>query len=225
MIRLVKDSFSKKFINDLHMMRFIDIMFPFRNIYIACEDDFKELVSDFQKDIRSNDTFSLRLTRERIEGYKNIIGKGDCLLAISKDGNDEFVRDMVKIALGNHIDVYGIYGDFKSGLALLSDDALIVEENFDENLSRFLKKLRQRIDDDYIMDMPVGIVVPSSMNGMIIKICVDVGDEVKIGDKICVLEAMKMENDIFSDRDGIVTEILVEEGEPISIGDSMVRIK
>lgn len=207
------------------MMRFIDIMFPFRNIYIACEDDFKELVSDFQKDIRSNDTFSLRLTRERIEGYKNIIGKGDCLLAISKDGNDEFVRDMVKIALGNHIDVYGIYGDFKSGLALLSDDALIVEENFDENLSRFLKKLRQRIDDDYIMDMPVGIVVPSSMNGMIIKICVDVGDEVKIGDKICVLEAMKMENDIFSDRDGIVTEILVEEGEPISIGDSMVRIK
>lgn len=206
-------------------MRFIDIMFPFRNIYIACEDDFKELVSDFQKDIRSNDTFSLRLTRERIEGYKNIIGKGDCLLAISKDGNDEFVRDMVKIALGNHIDVYGIYGDFKSGLALLSDDALIVEENFDENLSRFLKKLRQRIDDDYIMDMPVGIVVPSSMNGMIIKICVDVGDEVKIGDKICVLEAMKMENDIFSDRDGIVTEILVEEGEPISIGDSMVRIK
>lgn len=207
------------------MMRFIDIMFPFRNIYIACEDDFKELVSDFQKDIRSNDTFSLRLTRERIEGYKNIIGKGDCLLAISKDGNDEFVRDMVKIALGNHIDVYGIYGDFKSGLALLSDDALIVEENFDENLSRFLKKLRQRIDDDYIMDMPVGIVMPSSMNGMIIKICVDVGDEVKIGDKICVLEAMKMENDIFSDRDGIVTEILVEEGEPISIGDSMVRIK
>lgn len=207
------------------MMRFIDIMFPFRNIYIACEDDFKELVSDFQKDIRSNDTFSLRLTRERIEGYKNIIGKGDCLLAISKDGNDEFVRDMVKIALGNHIDVYGIYGDFKSGLALLSDDALIVEENFDENLSRFLKKLRQRIDDDYIMDMPGGIVMPSSMNGMIIKICVDVGDEVKIGDKICVLEAMKMENDIFSDRDGIVTEILVEEGEPISIGDSMVRIK
>lgn len=224
MIHLLKDSILKKSINDLRIGYFIDEIFPFRNIYIACDDDFKDLVSDFQRDIKTNEIFSLRLSKDRTEGYKNIISEGDCLLAISKDGSNEFVRDMVKIALKNHIDVYGVYGDFKSGLALLSDNSLIIEEDFDKNLSQFLKKLRARIDGDYIEDIPDGRLVKSPMNGMIIKINVDVGDEVKKGDKVFVIEAMKMENDILSEMDGVITDILVEEGDAVSRGDYIMGI-
>ncbi|MER1972509.1 MAG: biotin/lipoyl-containing protein [Psychrobacter alimentarius] len=42
---------------------------------------------------------------------------------------------------------------------------------------------------------------------------------------MCVIEAMKMENDIQSEVDGVVEEIFVEEGDAVSIGDILMVIK
>jgi biotin carboxyl carrier protein len=53
------------------------------------------------------------------------------------------------------------------------------------------------------------------MPGLIIRVAASVGDEVKTGDIIVVLEAMKMENDICSPRDGVVSEIRVKAGESV----------
>ena len=75
---------------------------------------------------------------------------------------------------------------------------------------------------------PVGNVeggVISSMQGMIIKLNVNVGDTVEKGDNIGVIEAMKMENDIQSEFDGTVEEIFVEPGDAVSIGDILMVIK
>ena len=68
-------------------------------------------------------------------------------------------------------------------------------------------------------------VILSSMQGMVIKLNVAVGDKVAAGDTICVIEAMKMENDIQSEVDGVVEEIFIEPGDALSSGDCLMVIK
>ena len=72
---------------------------------------------------------------------------------------------------------------------------------------------------------PVEGAVPSPMQGMVIKLNVNVGDKVSQGSTIAVIEAMKMENDIQSEVDGTVEEIFVEPGDAVSIGDTLMVIK
>ena len=72
---------------------------------------------------------------------------------------------------------------------------------------------------------PVEGAVTSPMQGMVIKLNVNVGDKVSQGSTIAVIEAMKMENDIQSEVNGIVEEIFVETGDAVSIGDTLMVIK
>ncbi len=65
----------------------------------------------------------------------------------------------------------------------------------------------------------------ASMQGMIVKIKVSVGDTVKKGDVVAVLEAMKMQNDVYASSDGEVKEILVKEGASVSAGAPLMVIK
>jgi acetyl-CoA carboxylase biotin carboxyl carrier protein len=53
---------------------------------------------------------------------------------------------------------------------------------------------------------------------------VEVGDTVKSGDTICIIEAMKLLNEIESDKDGIIKAILVENGQPVEYGEPLVVI-
>ncbi len=54
---------------------------------------------------------------------------------------------------------------------------------------------------------------------------VEIGQEVKVGDTLCIVEAMKMMNQIESDKAGTVTAILVENGQPIEFGEPLFIIK
>ncbi|MBZ5487978.1 acetyl-CoA carboxylase biotin carboxyl carrier protein [Halomonas aquamarina] len=54
------------------------------------------------------------------------------------------------------------------------------------------------------------------------KAFVEVGDTVKKGDTVCIVEAMKMMNQIEADRDGVVEAILVEDGEPVEFDQPMI---
>ena len=60
--------------------------------------------------------------------------------------------------------------------------------------------------------------------GVILSIDVKVGEMVKVGQRLVVLEAMKMENNIDSDREGIVREIKVEKGSSVLEGDVIMTI-
>jgi len=53
---------------------------------------------------------------------------------------------------------------------------------------------------------------------------VEVGQSVKVGDIICIVEAMKMMNQIEADRAGIVEAILVEDGQPVEFDQPLVNI-
>ncbi|HRR96786.1 MAG TPA: acetyl-CoA carboxylase biotin carboxyl carrier protein, partial [Candidatus Ratteibacteria bacterium] len=54
---------------------------------------------------------------------------------------------------------------------------------------------------------------------------VEVGKEVKNGDVLCILEAMKVMNEIKADVDGTIKEILVENGKPVEFGQVLFVIE
>ncbi|MBO5658045.1 MAG: acetyl-CoA carboxylase biotin carboxyl carrier protein [Duodenibacillus sp.] len=53
---------------------------------------------------------------------------------------------------------------------------------------------------------------------------VDVGQKVKAGDTVCIIEAMKLLNEIEAETDGVITEILVENGCPVEFGQPLFVI-
>ena len=69
-----------------------------------------------------------------------------------------------------------------------------------------------------------GAAIVSPLPGVIVDINVKVGDEVKSGQKVLVLEAMKMENNINADKDGKVVAIKVGKGDSVLEGDDLIII-
>jgi len=67
------------------------------------------------------------------------------------------------------------------------------------------------------------VIVP--MQGTIVKVLVSEGDEVELGQTVCVLEAMKMENNIAAAKAGTVTEVKVAAGQSVGSGDVVVVIE
>ncbi len=54
---------------------------------------------------------------------------------------------------------------------------------------------------------------------------VEVGDTVKAGQTICIIEAMKLMNEIESDKDGVVKAVLAENGQPVEYGEPLFVIE
>ncbi len=69
-----------------------------------------------------------------------------------------------------------------------------------------------------------GGAVTAPMQGTIVKVLVDAGDEVEAGQPVTVLEAMKMENNIVAETAGTVTEVRVRPGDAVGAGDVVVVI-
>ncbi len=80
-------------------------------------------------------------------------------------------------------------------------------------------------------DVPSGHIMTSPMIGTFYrspspeaKSFVDVGAEVKEGDIVCLIEAMKILNQIEADRSGVITAIQIEDGQPVEYGQPMFII-
>ena len=69
-----------------------------------------------------------------------------------------------------------------------------------------------------------GHAIKTPLPGVIIDVKVNVGDAVKKGDTVVVLEAMKMENNINADRDGKVTAVQVAKGDTVADGAVLIGI-
>ena len=67
--------------------------------------------------------------------------------------------------------------------------------------------------------------VAAPMQGTIVKVTVEVGQEVAVGDSVVVLEAMKMENQITAEKAGKVTKVNVKVGDKVGSGDILVVIE
>ena len=69
-----------------------------------------------------------------------------------------------------------------------------------------------------------GEPVNAPMPGNILRVNVKAGDAVKSGTVLCVLEAMKMENEILAPKDGTITQVLVSKGASVDTGAPLVVI-
>jgi acetyl-CoA/propionyl-CoA carboxylase biotin carboxyl carrier protein len=67
------------------------------------------------------------------------------------------------------------------------------------------------------------VAVP--MQGTIVKVLVAVGDVVEVGQAICLLEAMKMENAVNAEKDGVIKEVRVSAGDSVGAGDVVAVIE
>jgi acetyl-CoA carboxylase biotin carboxyl carrier protein len=77
--------------------------------------------------------------------------------------------------------------------------------------------------DNTVTAPMVGTFYSSATPGA--KAFVDIGSEVNIGDTLCIIEAMKMMNQIESDKAGRVTGVLVKNGEPVEFGQPLFIIE
>ncbi|MCH5288059.1 MAG: biotin/lipoyl-binding protein [Christensenellaceae bacterium] len=67
-----------------------------------------------------------------------------------------------------------------------------------------------------------GTPIKAPMPGTILDVKVKVGDAVKAGQCLCVLEAMKMENEIPAAKDGTVAQIIAAKGASVNAGDTLI---
>lgn len=70
-----------------------------------------------------------------------------------------------------------------------------------------------------------GFTVKSPLPGIILEISVNVGDHVTVGQKLMVIEAMKMENNLISEKEGIVKQIKAGKGDSVVEGDIIMIIE
>jgi acetyl-CoA/propionyl-CoA carboxylase biotin carboxyl carrier protein len=62
------------------------------------------------------------------------------------------------------------------------------------------------------------------MQGTVLEVRVSEGDEVRAGQVLCIVEAMKMENEIGAHRDGTVAGLSVAAGEPVKTGQVICEV-
>ncbi len=70
-----------------------------------------------------------------------------------------------------------------------------------------------------------GVKVVSPMPGIIVDVKVNVGDMVKEGQPVVILEAMKMENDVVALKDGKISSVVVKKGDNVNANDVLVTIE
>lgn len=80
-------------------------------------------------------------------------------------------------------------------------------------------------DDDGVDVAEGGESIDAEMQGTILSVDVSEGDEVAAGDVVCVLEAMKMENDVVAERGGTVASVHVGEGDSVDMGDVLIVLE
>lgn len=102
----------------------------------------------------------------------------------------------------------------------------IVKEEKEEKEIKEAKEIKKEIKEDniYILKSPlVGTFyrAPSPESPPY----VEIGDEVKKGDILCIIEAMKIMNEIESEVDGKIIDILVENAKPVEFGQALFKIE
>jgi acetyl-CoA carboxylase biotin carboxyl carrier protein len=78
-------------------------------------------------------------------------------------------------------------------------------------------------DEHTIVSPMVGTYYSAASPGA--KVFVEIGSEIKVGQILCIIEAMKMMNQIESDKDGRITAILAKNGDPVEFGQPLFIVE
>lgn len=152
----------------------------------------------------------------------------------SSDGRKIFVNDkpfeveLIKI-LGENYNVFSVNGkNFRLGIEEIEDNKINLHlENRDlivETIDSKSEVIQQYMKSITAGDSGGSSKIKAPMPGLVVKIFKQVNDEVKKGETIAIIEAMKMENSIKSNVDGIILSIHISEGKPVAKEEIMFEI-
>jgi biotin carboxyl carrier protein len=166
--------------------------------------------------------------------YKVMLGWGDehrvkivnnnNVIQVVVDGDKVFNVNEIKIEgsemfikINNNL--YRIkYEEDSSNTMYINGELLVIKSLREESTNKPIKNLEQPLIN-HTRD-----AITSPMPGRVVKVLVQPGTQIKKGQPLLIIESMKMENIISSDRDGIVREVLVKPGSVVNRGSSLVKI-
>ena len=123
--------------------------------------------------------------------------------------------------------------DFPDGtkISMKKEDAKIVERVVSQQSQEIQEEIVNQ-KEEVVEDIEEGNIVKSPMVGTFYmkpapnaKPYVEVGQKVKKGDVLCIIEAMKLMNEIESEFDGEIAEVLLKDGEMVEFGKPLFKIK
>lgn len=123
--------------------------------------------------------------------------------------------------------------DFPDGtkISMKKEDTKIVERVVSQQ-SQEIQQEKANKKEEVVENIEEGNIVKSPMVGTFYmkpapnaKPYVEVGQKVKKGDVLCIIEAMKLMNEIESEFDGEIAEILLKDGEMVEFGKPLFKIK
>ena len=88
----------------------------------------------------------------------------------------------------------------------------------------FLSSINQLVVTDDGADGSAGGLITAPLHGRVIDVFVKVGDKVAEGQKLAIVEAMKMQHEIFSEVEGIVVDVRIVSDQQVSVNDLMIEI-
>lgn len=152
----------------------------------------------------------------------------------SSDGKMIFVNDkpfeveLIKV-LGENYNVFSVNGkNFRLGIEEIEDNKINLHlENRDlivETIDSKSEVIQQYMKSATAGDSGGLTKIKAPMPGLVVKIFKQVNDEVKKGETIAIIEAMKMENSIKSNADGIILSVHISEGKPVAKEEIMFDI-
>ena len=190
-------------------------------------------------------TFLTNLRKKEFEAGKTAAPKAEDTKKAADNG--EVTGPVMKAPMGGTVLELKIKpGDtVKPGDVVIIYEAMKMENNLEADKGGVVKKILVDEGDVMSTDQPIiefagegqeapaaeaeggvvadGPIMKAPMGGTILEIKVKPGDEVKAGDTLLTYEAMKMENNLISDRDGIIGKLLIEEGEVMATDQPIIQ--
>jgi acetyl-CoA/propionyl-CoA carboxylase biotin carboxyl carrier protein len=173
------------------------------------------------------------LDEYRIEGIKTTIPFHSLMLRDERFASGEYHTGTVEKEMDLSVLAEAPAGAPKPGELEVAERAFEIEVGG----KRFSVRARETLDTQVRPRKPKpptasgsiggggGEILVAPMQGTIVKVLVDKGDNVAAGDVVCVLEAMKMENSILAHTPGTIAELEVEPGQSIEAGATIAVIR
>lgn len=141
----------------------------------------------------------------------------------------EVEQDGLKIKMKKEVEVVNVLE--KNSSSVMHETSVDTQLNLENDSKKAMEKLPERVESEAycsedlctINSPIVGTFYSSPSPDS--KVFVEVGSKVKKGDILCIIEAMKLMNEIESDVDGIITEILVQDEDMVEYGQCLFKIK
>lgn len=150
---------------------------------------------------RVNDTFDFSLQKDEIVAMD----------ALSRDGAVHIVHNNQSIMVSVE------KRDFEKRSYYLKIDGTLYEVIIENELDLLIAEMGLATGEENVSNE-----VHAPMPGLIIEVAVTEGQEVKEGEVLCVLEAMKMENALLSPKDGTVKFVTVKRGDTVEKGALLI---